>query len=221
MSQRIPTAFDREFDEICSALVAMSAEVRQAIGQSMVALHECDTELAKKVIAEDEQVNALRFKIEEACLEVIATRQPIAGDLRAVVAAMYIVMEMERMGDHAAGIAKTVTMMDEEPLLKTLKKIGKMGELSQTMLADCVQAFLNRDAAWAREIAQQDSKMDSLYSAVFNRLVKLMAHKPEMVTRATYLMWCAHNLERIADRVTNIAERIHFMVTGDLCEFKA
>ncbi|MEW5868333.1 MAG: phosphate signaling complex protein PhoU [Chloroflexota bacterium] len=218
MSHSLRAAFDREFGEICSDLVSASQLVDAAIERSMQALLERDVELARQVIANDEKVNALRFKIEEACLVLIATQQPAAGDLRAVITAIHIVVEIERMGDHAAGIAKTVILMEDEPLLKTFKKIPRMGELSRKMLADCLQAFLRRDAAWARQIADQDEKMDELYRAVFDRLVGIMAKKPELVTRATYLMWCAHNLERIADRVTNIAERIIFMMTGTMQE---
>lgn len=216
MTQIFRSAFDREFSVIQDELVMMSRLVDQAIERAMQALNERDLVLAEQVIAEDSDVNALRYKIEEDCITVIATQQPAAGDLRAVVAAMHMVVEMERMADHAAGIAKTVILMSDEPLLKTLKKIPRMAELSRKMLGECVQAFLNRDAAWAREIAAQDAEMDQLYKGVFDRLVEIMAKKPDFVTRATYLMWCAHNLERIADRVTNVAERVIFMATGDL-----
>lgn len=219
--QGTQTLFDREYAVICDDLAKMGQMLDDAIDQSMRALIDRDIALAKQVIANDEAVNALRFKIEENCLTLIATRQPIAGDLRAVVSAMYIVVEMERIGDHAAGISKTVILMSEEPLLKTLKKIPRMGELSRKMLADCIQAFITRDTAWARDIAAQDSEMDQLYKSVFDRLVEIMGHKHDMVARATYLMWCAHNLERIADRVTNIAERIIFMTTGDMKELNA
>ncbi len=211
--------FDREYQAICDDVVRMGGMIEAAIGQAMQALVERDVPLAEQVIAGDEKVNEIRFKIEEACLTIIATQQPIAGDLRSVVAAMHIAVELERMGDHAAGIARTVVLMSDEPLLKTIKKIPKMGELSRQMLSDCIQAFVKRDAQWAREIAANDGRMDELYKAVFDRLVETMAHKPELVARATYLMWTAHNLERIADRVTNIAERIDFMTTGDLKEF--
>lgn len=211
--------FDREYQAICDDVVRMGGMIEAAIGQAMQALVERDVPLAEQVIAGDEKVNEIRFKIEEACLTIIATQQPIAGDLRSVVAAMHIAVELERMGDHAAGIARTVVLMSDEPLLKTIKKIPKMGELSRQMLSDCIQAFIKRDAQWAREIAANDGRMDELYKAVFDRLVETMAHKPELVARATYLMWTAHNLERIADRVTNIAERIDFMTTGDLKEF--
>lgn len=214
MVQVHQTVFDREFDGILTDVQVMAHKVEQAIKQSMQALYENDTALAHQIIAEDAEINALRYKVESESLALIATQQPTAGDLRAVIAAIHIVVEIERMGDHVKGIAKTVIMMEEEPLLKTFKKIRKMGDLSYEMLNGAVEAFVERDAEKARVIAGRDPEMDDLYRAVFDKLVKVMAHKPELVTRATYLMWCSHNLERIADRVTNIAERIIFMVTG-------
>ena len=219
MSRDVRTTFDREFGRICDDLAAISIAVDRAIERSMQALVENDNAAAEDVIQSDEKINGLRFKVEESCVELIATQQPAASDLRKVIAAIHLAVEMERMGDHAAGIAKTVILVDE-PLRKTLKKLEKMSELSRVMLGDCMKAFLNQDAAWAREIASRDAEMDQLYQAVFERLIVIMARKPETIKRATYLIWCAHNLERIADRVTNVAERIIFMTTGDLRELK-
>lgn len=218
MAVNLRLTFDREFGEIQQMLLEQGRLLDWAIDQSMTALKNADQELARQVIDQDERVNEVRYKIEEACLALIATQQPAASDLRAVIAAIHIAVEMERMGDHAAGIAKTVILMSEEPLLKTIKKIPRMAELSRQMLADCLQAYIQRDADWARRIASQDEDMDLLYRAVFDRLIEIMAKKPELITRATYLSWTAHNLERIADRVTNIAERIIFMATGDVKE---
>ena len=218
MTQGLRATYDREYDEICQDLVLMGQKVENAIEQAMTALVESDILLAKEVITSDEQINHLRFKIEEACLVLIATQQPTASDLRSVVAVMHIVIELERMGDHAAGIAKAVTKMEEEPMLKTLKKIIKMADLSEKMLQDCLQAFVKRDSTWARQIAAQDTEMDDLYRSVFDKLVAIMAENKKLITRATYLLWCAHNLERIADRVTNIAEQVIFMTTGDMGE---
>jgi phosphate transport system protein len=218
MSVNLRSTFDREFGEIQQMLLELGKMLDWAIEQSMIALKHTDQELAQQIIGQDERVNEVRFKIEEACLTLIATQQPAASDLRAVIAAIHIAVEMERMGDHAAGIAKTVILMSEEPLLKTIKKIPRMAELSRQMLADCLQAYVQRDAEWARQIASRDEEMDLLYKAVFDRLIEIMAKKPELITRATYLSWTAHNLERIADRVTNIAERIIFMATGDVKE---
>jgi phosphate transport system protein len=218
MSVHLRSTFDREFGAIQQMLLEMGSMLDWAIDRAMFSLKHTDQEQAQAIIEMDERVNELRYKIEEACLTLIATQQPAASDLRAVIAAIHIAVEMERMGDHAAGIAKTVILMSEEPLLKTIKKIPKMAELSRQMLADCLQAYVQRDADWARRIAAEDAKMDQLYKEVFDRLIEIMAKKTELIPRATYLSWTAHNLERIADRVTNIAERIIFMTTGDVKE---
>jgi phosphate transport system protein len=192
--------------------------VDQAIARALESLQNRDQSLAKQVIEEDEEINTLRFKIEEACLALIATQQPAAHDLRAVIAAMSIVIDMERMADHASGIAKTVIRMGDEPLLKPLIDIPLMVQLARNMLSGSLRAFVEQDAESARSIASQDDEMDILYRAIFDELVEIMSHKPDSVERATYLLWCAHNLERIGDRVTNIAERVVFVSTGDMRE---
>jgi phosphate transport system protein len=215
MTQGLRATYDREYDMICQDLVLMGQKVENAIEEAMTALVETDIPLAKEVIVNDEQINQLQYKIEEACLVLIATQQPTASDLRSVIAVMHIVIELERIGDHAAGIAKAVVKMAEEPMLKTLKKIIKMADLSEKMLQDCLQAFVKRDIEWARQIAAKDSEMDGMYRSVFEKLVEIMVENKKLIARATYLMWCGHNLERIADRVTNIAEQVIFMSTGD------
>lgn len=220
MQHGLRSTLDREFDDIRSNLMAMSVLVDSAIDQAMLALFERDTKLADSIINNDVEINKHRFQIEEACLTLIATQQPTASDLRELIAILYMIVEMERMGDYAAGIAKTVILMEEEPLLKTFKKIFKMADISRHMLADSIQAFMKRDPIWAREIAARDNEIDELYKIVFQRLIKIMAKDHDMVTRCTYLMWCSHNLERIADRVINIAEQIIFMTTGMLKEFE-
>lgn len=220
MLHGIRSTFDREFDQLRSELLGMSVLVDTAIDHSMQALLERDTNLADSVINGDVEINKSRFEIEEDCLTLIATQQPTASDLREIIAILYMIVEMERMGDYAAGISKTVILMEEEPLLKTFKKLFKMADISRHMLSDSIQAFIKRDPVWAREIARRDSEIDELYKIVFQRLVKIMAKDPDMVIRCTYLMWCSHNLERIADRVINISEQIVFMTTGLLKEFE-
>jgi phosphate transport system protein len=220
MTSSLRATFDREFEETRQDLYHLASLVSTAIDQSLKALVDRDLKLAEEIIANDGEINKLRFKIEEDCLALIATQQPAASDLREIIAIIHLLVEMERMGDYAAGIAKTTIMMSEEPLLKTLKKIPLMGEISRVMLEDSIEAFKQHNADWAREIAARDTEIDDLYQSVFHKLVKIMAKEPEMVMRCTYLMWCAHNLERIADRVTNIAEQIIFMATGDLKELQ-
>jgi phosphate transport system protein len=131
---------------------------------------------------------------------------------------MNIVVDMERMADHASGIAKTVIRMGDEPLLKPLIDLPRMADLAREMLSDALNAFIKRDAPAAKAIAPRDEEMDLLYKAIFDELVDIMAHKPDSVERATYLLWCAHNLERIGDRAINIVERVIFMTTGDMRE---
>jgi phosphate transport system protein len=220
MLHGIRTTFDRELDEVRSELLGMSVLVDTAIERSMQALMDRDTNLADTVIAGDTEINKARFKIEEDCLALIATQQPAASDLREIIAILYMIVEMERIGDYAAGISKTVILMGEEPLLKTFKKIFRMAEISRNMLAESIQAYLKRDPVWAHEIVTKDNEIDELYNIVFQRLIKIMAKEHDMVTRCTYLMWCSHNLERIADRVINISEQIVFMTTGMLKEFE-
>src|SRR4030066_892202 len=220
MFHGIRSTLDREFDEVRSELMGMSVLVDTAIDHSMVALMQRNTKLADEVIKGDTDINKYRFNLEEACLTLIATQQPTASYLREIIAILYMIVEMERMGDYAAGIAKTVILMEEEPLLKTFKKIFKMADISRHMLADSIQAYMKRDPVWARDIASRDNEIDEVYKIVFQRLIKIMAKEHDMVTRCTYLMWCSHNLERIADREVNITEQIIFRTTGMLKEFE-
>ncbi len=218
MPQGLRATFDRGFAAVQEDLLRLGDMVDQAIARSVESLKRRDKAMAQQVIDDDQAVNDLRWKIEEACLALIATQQPAASDLRGVVSAMNIVVDMERMGDHAAGIAKTVIRMGDQPLLKPLIDIPRMTDLAREMLRDSLKAFMEHDAEKARAIAAKDDDIDHLYKAVFDELVEIMAHKPDAVERATYLLWCAHNLERIGDRVTNIAERVVFMSTGDMKE---
>jgi phosphate transport system protein len=218
MTGSLRSLFDRELSKIRDNLIRMGSLVDTAIAQSVLALENRDFALARQVVDGDAIINDLRFTIEEECLTLIATQQPTAGDLRTVVAAMNIVTDMERIGDHASGIAKTVTRMGEFPLLKPLVDIPRMAEVARVMLKQSLDAFLAHDVETARAIAAQDDEMDHLYKAVFDDLLSIMTHDPTTLTRGTYLLWCGHNLERIGDRVTNIAERVIFMTTGQMKE---
>ena len=219
MADRGPRAtLDQETRAINDDLLRMQKLVDQSIVHSLDSLERRDQTVAQQVIDEDIEINDLRFKIEEACLSLIATQQPAASDLRWVIAAMHMVVEMERMADHATGIAKTVIMMGDEPLLKPLIDIPRMAELAREMLRESLEAYNERNAEKARRVAARDDEMDGLYRAVFDELVEIMSKTPGSITRATYLLWCAHNLERIGDRVTNIAERVVFVDTGDMRE---
>ncbi len=175
-------------------------------------------DLARQVSDDDAKVNALRFETEEACLALIARQQPAAGDLRAVLAAFSIVTDLERMGDHAAGIARTILLMGDEPLLKPLIDLPRMAETCREMLRLSLQSYVERDAGRAGQIVAMDDSVDALYTQIFREILSYMVEDPHTTSRGLYLLFAAHNLERIGDRVTNIVERILFMTSGELRE---
>lgn len=209
---------DREMTTIQDRVLEMGSMLEEAIVLSIRALENRDIELAQQVIADDVKINDLRYEIEELCLTVIATQQPVAGDLRRIIAAMHICIEMERMADHAEGIAHLVLRMADEPLLKPLIDIPRMADRACQMLRSSLDAFAHQDAKIAKKTAKKDNKIDQLYDQIFRELLTYMIQDPKNINRATYLLWVAHNLERIGDRVTNISERVIFMTTGKLKE---
>jgi len=202
-------------------VVAMSSMVDKAIARSIEALRTQDIDLAREVKNADQEINAIRWRTEERALLVIATQAPMAGDLRTISAAIHIVTELERMGDHAAGNAKIVLETSNEPLLKPLVDLPRMSELARAMLTDSITAFINEDAAAARAIVKRDDAVDDLYNQIYRELLTFMMGDPTTINRATRLLWAAHNIERIADRVTNICERVVFAATGQIEEMGA
>jgi phosphate transport system protein len=218
MTAQPRATLERELQRVQDNLLRIGGLVDQAIERAMRSLERRDSRLAQEIVAGDAEVNALRFRIEEDCLTLIATQQPAAGDLRIVMATFSIVSDLERMADHAAGIARTVLRMGDEPLLKPLIDMPRMAEVCRQMLRESLQAFVDRDAEAARRIARQDDVIDGLYQQVFRELLSFMVEDPRTTSRALYLLFSAHNLERIGDRITNIVERIIFMSSGEMRE---
>jgi phosphate transport system protein len=220
MAMRIQSrgTLDRELHALRDDLLRVAGMVEQSITQSIQALKERDRALAQSIMAQDAAINELRFQIEEHCLTIIATQQPAAGDLREIIAVMTIVSDLERMADHAAGVGKIVLAMGDEPLLKPLIDLPRMAEIVRGMLRGSLDAFLARDPQLAREVAARDDEVDLLYQQIFRELLSFMIENPRNTQRATYLLWIAHDLERIGDRVTNISERVIFLATGQLTE---
>ncbi len=212
------TIFHRRLREIQDDILVMGSMVQKAVLRSVEALKNRDLDLAHQIIADDQKVNQKRFEIEEKCIELIATQQPMASDLRLVVAVLNIIIEVERIGDYAGGIAKIAIMIGDEPPLKPLIDIPLMAERTVDMLRRSLDSFINRDAESARKIGAEDDYIDQLYDQVFRELLSFMAEDPRTITRATRLIWLAHNLERAADRVTNICERVIFVATGKMEE---
>jgi phosphate transport system protein len=212
------TTFHKRLREIQDDILVMGSMVSKAIIRSVEALKSRDIKAANQIIADDQGVNRKRFEIEESCIELIATQQPMATDLRTITAILNITTEIERIGDYAVGIARIVILIGNEPLIKPLVDIPLMAKKTVDMLDRCLQAFIDRDAEAAKKIAREDDEIDNLYDQIFRELLNIMAEDPKTITRATRLMWTAHNLERAADRVTNICERIVYIVTGKMEE---
>ena len=212
------TSFERHLHELQDNILVLGSMVEKAIYRSMEALKNRDLELAKQVIADDSEIDRKRFDIEEKCIELIVTQQPVASDLRVIVAVLNIIIDLERMGDHAEGIGKITLMIGKEPPLKPLIDLPRMAQKTGDMLRRSLDAFVSRDADAARQISKEDDEIDALYDQVFRELLTFMAEDSRTITRATRLIWVAHNLERSADRVTNICERVVFVVTGKMEE---
>jgi phosphate transport system protein len=210
--------YTQDLENLRGAVVAMASMVDKAISRATESLLRQDVRTAEQVIAADRNINRHRWATEEDALRIIATQAPMAGDLRNIAAAIHIVTDLERMGDHAAGIAQIVIDIANEPLLKPLVDIPRMSEIARQMLNDSITAYIEQDAEAARRIAERDDEVDMLYNQVYRELLTYMMADPSTINRATHLLWVAHNLERIADRATNICERVVFADTGELTE---
>ena len=217
----IRMVFHRKLRKIQDDILVMGSMVEKAISRSIEALKKGDLTLAQQVIADDLKINDKRFDIEENCIQLVATQQPMASDLRIIICMLNIITELERIGDYAEGIARIVVMIGDEPPLKPLIDLPRMAEKTEEMLGRSLDAFVNRDAEAARQITAEDDEVDNLYDQVFRELLTFMAEDPKTITRATRLIWVAHNLERSADRITNICERVVFVVTGKIEEIGA
>jgi phosphate transport system protein len=215
------TTFHKYLQEVEANVLTMGDMVVKAIDRSIEALKKRDLTLAHQIIADDAQINEERFSIEEKCIGLIATQQPMASDLRIIVAVLNIITELERIGDYAEGIAKIVIMIGDEPPLKPLIDIPRMGEITMEMINNSLQSFVTRDVELATRVVSLDSVVDGLYDQVFRELLTFMMVDPKTTNRATRLIWVAHNLERTADRATNICERVVFTVTGKMEEIGA
>ena len=210
--------FERELQRLQDEVLVLGSMVENALIESVEILKRRDLEGARRLIAGDRLINEKRFAIEADALALIATQQPMAGDLRTLAAVLEIVTELERMGDYAKGIARINLMMGEKPLLKPLIDIPRMAEKARDMLHRSLDAFVRRDVALARAIPAEDDEVDALYNQVYRELLIFIMSDPRTIDQATYLLWVAHNLERTADRVTNICERVIFTVTGEMME---
>ncbi len=210
--------YDRQLSELQDSLLRLASQVETSIGRAIEALKTQDVDEARRIIADDDAIDHAQYAIEDTALHLIARQAPIAADLRLISAVISIASELERMGDYAEGIAEIVIRGANEPLLKPLVDIPRMAQVAQRMLRDSLDAFVNRDAEAARRVGMADNEVDQLTTVVQNDLLKVMVRDPASSERALHLIFVAHNLERVADRATNIAERLIFLVTGQVVD---
>ncbi|MCH7622442.1 MAG: phosphate signaling complex protein PhoU [Chloroflexi bacterium] len=209
---------DRQLGQLQQEVVSLAEIVDKATMRAVDALKRRDLVESQQVVQEDDYIDQKRYEIEDRCIDLIATQQPMARDLRAIIALLHITTELERMGDYAEGIAKISLLMGEEAPLKPLIDIPRMAEKATLMLRNSIDSLVSRDMVKANQVLQDDDEVDDLYDQVYRELLVFMLQDPQTIQRATYLLWAAHDLERIADRATNIAERVIYLVTGKMVE---
>jgi phosphate transport system protein len=208
--------FEKQLAEIQEDMLVMAGMVENAILQGIDALKNRDVALARRIIENDVQINDKRYDTEEKCIELISLQAPLASDLRTIIAVLHITVDLERMGDHAEGIARIALMLADEPPLKPYIDLPRMADIATEMMDGALEAYKQRDTALARRIIGRDDEVDELYEQIYRELLTFMIDERGTIQRATYLIWVAHNLERIADRVTNICERVVYLVEGKI-----
>jgi len=210
--------FEMEIQELKDEIIVMGSLVEQAMLDAVEAFKRRDLDWSRRVIAGDAQINEKRFALENRVMVLIATQQPMARDLRVIASILEVISELERMGDYAKGIGVINVRMGEQPPLKPLVDIPRMVLKGTDMLHRALAAFVSEDADAARLIPPEDDEVDQLYEQVYRELMTYIIADPASIERANWLLWAAHNLERFADRVTNICERTVFVVTGEYRE---
>ena len=212
----IRRGFEHELLGLQDDMLALGSMVEKAIVRAVDSLKRRDFAASRKVIDDDQLINHKRYEIEEKCLRLLATQQPMAADLRTIVAVLHITVDLERMGDYAAGIAKVNLLIGDQPLIKPLIDIPRMMDIVLDMLRRSLDAFIQRDVEAAKTIVAGDDQVDGLHEQIYRELLTYMLQDPRNINQATYLTWVAHNLERIGDRSTNICERVLFAATGKM-----
>ena len=209
---------DREIHHLQDEVLLLGSMVEQSMLNAIYTLKRRDLPAARRVYENDEQINEKRFAIENKVLILFATQQPIAHDLRLLAAILEVITELERMGDYAKGIAKINLLIGEDETPIPSREISRMGDLAVSMLHRALSAFINEDVGMAYRIPKDDDMVDDLYNQIYRKNVAGMIANPDTIDHANYIMWVVHNIERMADRVTNICERTIFIATGELLE---
>ena len=213
--------FERDIQSLLDEVLILGSMVQQATLDAVDSLQKRDIEASRRVYHGDHEINDKRFALEDRTLTLIATQSPMARDLRVLAAVLEILTELERMGDYAKGIANINIRMGDQPLLKPLIDVPRMAQKDVDMLHRALTAFVNEDVEAAKALPVEDDEVDALYNQVYRELMTFVIADPKAIERANWLLWVAHNLERVADRVTNICERTIFIATGELVEINA
>ena len=208
-------AFDDELDQLRALIAEMGGLAEDAIGESMRALVQRDTEAALKVVRNDKKIDALEMEVERSAVQLIALRAPMADDLRDVVAALKIAGVVERIGDYAKNIAKRVHVIEESPNIEPLSLLPEMARIAAEMVHNVLDAFVARDADKAVAVCERDRAVDDFYNSIFRTLLTFMMENSHNITAATHLLFIAKNLERVGDHATNVAEMVYFAATGE------
>lgn len=208
--------FQKQLSGIKDEVLAMGYLTENSLDRAIEALKKRDLTAAHRIMADDSKIDEKRFEIENKCIDLIATQCPAKSDLLIIMSINSIVTELERIGDYADGIAKIVVMIGDEPPLKPLIDIPRMAEITIEMIKGSLKSFVETDTKMATQVVSMDSIVDSLYDQIFRELLTFMMADPKTINRATRLMWVAHNLERSADRATNICERVIYTITGKI-----
>jgi len=213
--------FESEIQQVKDDVLILGSMVEKALLDSVEALKKRDIKAAEKLFLEDREINKKRFEIENHLMVLIATQQPMAKDLRILASTLEIISELERMGDYAKGIANINMRMGDAPLLKPLIDVPRMATKGVDMLHRALTAFVNEDVETSKTLPVEDDEVDALYNQIYRELMTFIIADPKVIERANWLLWVAHNLERFADRVTNICERTIFIATGEMAEIKS
>ncbi|MEJ5222550.1 MAG: phosphate signaling complex protein PhoU [Tepidiforma sp.] len=210
--------FNAELRQLQDDVLTLGSMAEKAILDALESMRDGDVEWSRRIIEDDQRINRKRFEIEDRAIFVIASQQPMATDLRALASILYIITDLERIADHAEGIARINTMMEPEPLPRRLGYIPAMADRAVAMLRDSLKAYIEMDVDAAVQICNADDEVDRLQDSVYEDCIQQMVANPATIQRNTYLLWTAHNIERIADRCTNICERVVYTVTGRMDE---
>ncbi len=210
------STFDRQLGTLRDQVVQVSDVVEQSLALSMKALQHHDLDLAQRIDQFDTQINARRFAAEEFAYQLLALQQPNGGDMRLIVALVSVVTNLERIGDHAAGIARLTVRLGKNPALEPPEYFPAMGGLTQSLVRNTMTAFVSSDLALAQQVIDRDAEVDAMHRNSYRLLIDAMRQNPSVVEAGTLLLWISHNLERIGDRATNIAGRVPYLVRGEL-----